>query len=160
MNARADQPAQCQPAPHFVRAHDESPAGCSNSAHPPSILPCPPLGWPVNRPSSTWWTSPDVSGRRTACTMSVGLPAEMYRDFLGTPPCRAYDAFVCLPRPARRCIDGIMTMCRSLMCSNYAHPPSILPACNAPPYIVAGGRKARPGTEVLKSRGGPARGSH
>ena len=45
MNARADQPAQCQPVPHFVRAHDESPAGCSNSAHPPSILPChPPSG--------------------------------------------------------------------------------------------------------------------
>ena len=32
-------------------------------------------------------------------------------------------------------------------------------ACKAPPYIVAGGRKARPGTEVLKSRGGPAPGS-
>ena len=123
MHARADQPAQCQPAPHFVRAHDESPAGCSNSAHPPPIWTChppsggqstfhlphwghvsgrrtactmsastpfrtgpcrvtrgvlklrsssihfampPPLGWPVNRPSSTWWTSPDVSGRRAA----------------------------------------------------------------------------------------------
>ena len=50
-------------------------------------------------------------------------------------------------------------MCLSIMCSNYAHPPSILPACKAPPYIVAGGRKARPGTEVLKSRGGPAPGS-
>ena len=66
---------------------------------------------------------------------------------------------MCLPLPARRCIDGIWTMCISLMCSNYAHPPSILPACKAPPYIVAGGRKARPGTEVLKSRGGPAPGS-
>ena len=36
-------PAQCQPARPFVRAHDESPAGCSNSAHPASILPCHPL---------------------------------------------------------------------------------------------------------------------
>ena len=38
---------------------------CSNSAHPPSILPChPPFGWPFPPPSSAPGTSPDVSGRR------------------------------------------------------------------------------------------------
>ena len=115
-----------------------------------------PLGWPVNLPSSTlgtcvWPTDCLHNVRRAAC-------GDVSR-FSCYPPCRAYDSFVCLPLPARRCIDGIWTMCISLMCSNFAHPACILPACSAPPYIVAGGRKARPGTEVLKSRGGPARGS-
>ena len=67
MNARADQPAQCQPAPHFVGAHDESPAGCSNSAHPPSILPChPPSGG-----QST--LHPPHCGHHRMC-MADGLP--------------------------------------------------------------------------------------
>ena len=81
------------------------PFGCSNSALPPSILPCyPPSGGfsPLHPPD---W------GRHRMCLADW------------RPPARSH------PLVSRGS------------------------ACKAPPYIVAGGRKARPGTEVLKSRG-------
>ena len=118
---------------------------------PPRVASPPSIFHMVDITGCVWPTDCLHNVRRAAC-------GDVSR-FSCYPPCRAYDSFVCLPLPARRCIDGIWTMCISLMCSNFAHPACILPACSAPPYIVAGGRKARPGTEVLKSRGGPARGS-
>ena len=91
--------------------HHATPFGCSNSAHPPSMLPC------YHQSGGHSPLHPPDWGRHRMCLA----------DWL--PPARSHPP---VPRGS---------------------------ACKAPPFIVAGGRKARPGTEVLKSRGGPAPGS-
>ena len=87
------------------------PCGCSNSAHPPSLLPC------YHHSGGHSPLHPPDWGRHRMCLADW------------RPPARSH------PLVSRGS------------------------ACKAPPYIVAGGRKARPGNEVLKGRGGPAPGS-